>query len=127
MTLSTWILVAVAGAIGAPVRYLLDGFVQDRVRGDVPWGTFTVNMTGSFALGFLTGLSANGHLGRFGLSVLGTGFCGAFTTFSTFTFEVVRLIETGEHRTASIAVGASVVIGLAAAGTGLALAGLIPS
>ena len=80
---------------GAPARYLVDGFVQDRTRGDLPWGTFVVNVTGSLLLGVVTGLALGGHLGDLGKDMAGTGFCGAFTTCSTFTFELTRLAEEG--------------------------------
>ncbi len=121
MTLWLWIEVAVAGAIGAPARYLLDGFVQDRVSGDLPWGTFTVNMTGSFLLGLLTGLGLHAELSDAATTALGTGFCGAFTTFSTFTFESGRLIEVGDWRAAVVNVIGSLAVGLVAAAAGLAL------
>ena len=81
--------------LGAPARYLLDGFVQDRSRGAFPWGTFVVNVVGALLLGLVTGLALGGHLGDVGKQVAGTGFCGAFTTFSTFTFETTRLAEEG--------------------------------
>jgi CrcB protein len=87
--------VAVAGAVGAPCRYLLDGFVQDRTEGVFPWGTFVVNISGSLLLGFLTGLALYHAFGGAPRVWLGTGFCGAYTTFSTFTFESVRLLEEG--------------------------------
>lgn len=116
-----WIEVAAAGAIGAPLRYLLDGFVQDRVTGNLPWGTFAVNMTGSFLLGTLTGLGLHAQLSDAATTALGTGFCGAFTTFSTFTFESSRLIEDGDWRGAAINVSGSLVVGLATAALGLAL------
>ncbi|HET8930819.1 MAG TPA: fluoride efflux transporter CrcB [Acidimicrobiales bacterium] len=120
MTPLVWLEVAVAGAIGAPARYLLDGFVQDRVTGDLPWGTFAVNIIGSFLLGLLTGLGLHANLSDAATIALGTGFCGAFTTFSTFTFESSRLIESGDWRGAAINVIGSLAIGLVAAGLGLA-------
>lgn len=124
MSVLAWIGVAVAGAAGAPARYLLDGFVQDRTRGELPWGTFVVNVTGSFLLGVVTGLALGGHLGDLGKDMAGTGFCGAFTTFSTFTFELTRLAEEGRWAEAGRVAGASIVVGLAAAALGLALATL---
>lgn len=116
--------VAAAGALGAPARFLLDRFVAERSGGPVPWGTFTVNVVGSLVLGLLTGLALHQHLSRAAETVLGTGLCGAFTTFSTFSYETVRLIEDGSFLEASINVGASVACGLLAAGAGLAVAGL---
>ncbi len=122
MSLLVWFEVAVAGAVGAPARYLLDGFVQDRVSGDLPWGTFAVNIVGSTLLGLLTGLGLHAHLGHATTETLGTGFCGALTTFSTFTFESARLIEAGDWRAASINVIGSLLVGSAAAGLGIAVA-----
>lgn len=116
--------VAVAGAIGAPARYLLDGFVQDRTAGAFPWGTFVINMTGSLALGLLTGAALYHAFPSTPKVILGTGFCGAYTTFSTFTFETVRLLEDGDVTEAFLNAAVSLTVGLAAAAAGLALAAL---
>lgn len=114
----------VAGAAGAVVRYVVDGWVGDRTDGVLPWGTFVVNATGSLLFGFLTGLSLYRGLPATPLVVLGTGFCGAYTTFSTFTFQTVRLIEgrgvDGAFRNAA----GTLVTCATAAAAGLALAGL---
>ena len=114
--------VASAGAIGAPARYLLDGFVQRRTRGSFPFGTFVVNLLGAFALGVITGLALHHGLGKAPKVLLGTGFCGAFTTFSTFSHETMQLAEDGAWRDAGLNVALSLVLGLAAAAAGLALA-----
>ena len=124
MSVLAWVGVAIAGGVGAPARYLLDGFVQDRSRGALPWGTFVVNVVGAFVLGLVTGLALGGHLGDVGKQMAGTGFCGAFTTFSTFTFETTRLAEEGAWGEAAKNVCASLLVGLAAAALGLALATL---
>jgi CrcB protein len=112
----------IAGAIGAPARYLLDGFVQDRTEGAFPWGTFLVNMSGSLILGLITGAALYHAFPSTPKIWLGTGFCGAYTTFSTFTFETIRLIEERATGTAFRNVALSLVIGTAAAGAGLAIA-----
>lgn len=125
MTALAWLGVAIAGGFGAPARYLLDGFVQDRTGGAFPWGTFAVNVSGALLLGFVTGMALGGHLGSLGKDIAGTGFCGAFTTFSTFTFETNRLMEVGAWDEAAKNVGASLVVGLVAAALGLALATLV--
>ena len=117
----TWVVFLIAAAIGAPARYLLDGWVQDRTRGAFPWGTFTVNVSGCFLLGVLTGLGLYHDLDATTRTVLGTGGLGAYTTFSTFTFETVRLGEEGAVDEAFRYAAASVVVGLAAAAAGLAL------
>lgn len=116
--------IAVAGALGAPARYLLDGFVQDRTTGVLPWGTLVVNATGSFALGLLTGAALYHAFPSTPKTILGTGFCGAYTTFSTFSFETVRLLEDGATTKAVVNVALSLVVGLVAAAAGLALAAL---
>lgn len=124
MTLTTWVAVVAAGALGAPARYLIDGYVQDLSGGAFPWGTFAVNISGSFLLGFITGLTLYHGLGDLPRAALGPGLCGAFTTFSTFTFETVRLTEEGALDQAMKNIGFSLACGLAAAGAGIALASL---
>lgn len=124
MTALAWAGVVIACAVGAPARYLLDGYVQDLTLGAFPWGTFAVNVVGSFILGLITGLALYHGLGRLPHAVLGSGFCGAFTTFSTFTFETVRLTEEGATVEAAKNVGFSLVFGLSAAAAGIALASL---
>ncbi|MHB8512443.1 MAG: fluoride efflux transporter CrcB [Actinomycetota bacterium] len=95
MSTPTWVGFVVASAIGAPARYLIDGWVADRVEGAFPWGTFVINASGSLILGFLTALALYHGFPATAKVILGTGFCGAYTTFSTFTFETVRLAEEG--------------------------------
>jgi CrcB protein len=114
----------VGGAIGAPARYLLDGFVQSRTRAVFPWGTFAVNVSGSLLLGFVTGLALYHGLGPLPRTAVGTGVCGAYTTFSTFSYETVRLLEEGSAIAAAGTVALGVVVGLLAAAAGLALAAL---
>lgn len=119
-----WAAFVAAGAIGAPVRYLVDGAVGERTEGVFPWGTFLVNASGSLLLGFLTGLALYHAFPKTPKVVLGTGFCGAYTTFSTFTFETVRLVEEGAINEAfRNALGALLTCTVAAA-LGVALAAL---
>ena len=112
-----WLLVLAGAAVGAPLRYLTDRAVQRRHDSVFPWGTFTVNVAGSFVLGLLTGVSS-AHTWL----LLGTGLCGALTTYSTFSYETLRLTEAGSGLYAAVNVVASVVAGLAAAFTGVSLA-----
>jgi len=117
-----WVGLFTAGALGAPCRYLLDGFVQDHSEGAFPWGTFVINMTGSLLLGLITGAALYHAFPTIPKIILGTGFCGAYTTFSTWTFETIRLLEEGARREALLNAVLSLVIGATAAGLGLALA-----
>ena len=119
-----WVGLAVAGAVGAPCRYLLDRFVTDRVGGRFPWGTFVINVSGSLLLGLIVGAALYHALPNTPKVILGTGFCGAYTTFSTWTYETVRLLEDGEIADALRNAAFSVLASGAAAGVGLAVATL---
>jgi CrcB protein len=116
-----WLLVLIGGAVGAPLRYLTDRAVQARHDTVFPWGTFTVNVVGSLILGALTGAALSGAVGPGVQLLLGTGFCGALTTYSTFSYETLRLAETGARFFAAANVIASIVAGLGAVFVGLAL------
>lgn len=119
-----WVAFVVAGAVGAPLRYAVDNAVDHRTEGAFPWGTFVVNASGSFLLGVITGLALYHAFPSTPKVVLGTGFCGAYTTFSTFTFETLRLIEDGAVSEAMRNVAGTVLTCAAAAALGLALASL---
>ncbi len=115
----------VAGGVGAVLRYLVDRLVQRRVPSDFPYGTLVINVSGSLVLGFLTGAALHHGLAAGWLTVLGTGLIGAYTTFSTFTYDTVRLLG-GDAAAAGMAnVAVSVAAGLGAAAAGLALGGLL--
>ncbi len=120
----TWAGVVVAGAIGAPCRYLLDTVVQSRIGRPFPWGIFVVNMTGSLLLGLITGAALYHGFPNTPRIILGTGFCGAYTTFSTWTFDTVTLLENHEMGKALANALLSLAVGLGAAALGLALAAL---
>jgi CrcB protein len=122
MAAGVWVAFLVAAAVGACARFLLDGFVQGRTGGTFPWGTCAINVSGSFVLGLLTGLTLYHAVPADVRLVLGTGFCGAYTTFSTFTFETLRLVEEGRARAAARNVLVNTTGGLLAAGAGLLLA-----
>lgn len=96
MTLPVFLAVAVAGGVGAGVRLLLDEAISLRSRGEVPWATVIINVSGSLVLGVLTGLAVGQLLPESWHLVIGSGFLGGFTTFSTASFETVRLLQ--EHR-----------------------------
>ena len=120
----TLLWVALAGGLGAVARFAVDGVVRTRVSAAFPFGTVLVNVTGSFVLGIVTGLALGHVVSDEWRLVVGTGFCGGYTTFSTASFETVRLVE--QRRTAWAllnAVGTLVLtVGAAALGLWLGLA-----
>lgn len=116
-----FVLVCTGAALGAPARYLVDRAVQARHDTVVPWGTLAVNVAGSLVLGVLMGLGSGLDVPDGVVLVVGTGFCGALTTYSTFGYETVRLVETGARFYALANVVASLTAGLGAAVVGVAL------
>ncbi|MFJ8073342.1 fluoride efflux transporter FluC [Streptomyces sp. NPDC096176] len=111
----TWLLVIVGAAIGAPLRYLTDRAVQARHDSVFPWGTFVVNAAGSLVLGAVVGASVSFPA----YALLGTGLCGALTTYSTFSYETLRLAERGSRFLAVANVIGSVLVGLGSVFLGL--------
>ena len=120
-----WLLVIAGGLVGAPLRYLTDRAVQARHGTVFPWGTFTVNVTGCLILGTLTGAATHGAAPHSVQLLLGTGLCGALTTYSTFSYETLRLTETGARFFAAANVLASIVAGLGAVFLGISLAEVV--
>lgn len=108
-----WLLVVAGAVVGAPLRYLTDR----AVRSVFPWGTLIVNVTGCLVLGLLTGVASS----QLQL-LLGTGLCGTLTTYSTFSYETLKLAQNGARRYAAVNVIASVVAGFGATVAGAALA-----
>jgi len=115
------LLVITGAAIGAPLRYLSDRAIQSRHDTVFPWGTFSVNVTGSLLLGIITGAVTAGGASPQVQLALGTGLCGALTTYSTFSYETLRLLEGDARFLAAANVIASVVAGLGAAFLGVAI------
>jgi fluoride exporter len=115
----TVLLVLFGGAVGAPSRYLIDRYVQQRHASVFPWGTLTVNLLGCLVLGLLTG--AAHQLPKEFVTLAGTGFCGALTTFSTFGFETTRLLEEGSLLEAGLNALGSLVLGILIATAGYAI------
>ncbi|ATW52677.1 fluoride efflux transporter FluC [Streptomyces peucetius] len=112
-----WLLVILGATVGAPLRYLTDRAVQARHDSVFPWGTFVVNATGSLVLGAVAGASVSSHT----YALLGTGLCGALTTYSTFSYETLRLAERGWRFLAVANVAASLLVGLGSVFLGLEL------
>jgi fluoride exporter len=119
--LATVLGVVVGSAVGAPARYLLDRLVSSRHERLFPWGTFVVNVSGSFLLGVLLSAGVHGRVEPWLLAAVGTGFLGSYTTFSTYTWETMRLLEEGAVLVACLNLGGSIVAGAAAAAAGLAV------
>ncbi|MCP3817970.1 CrcB family protein [Streptomyces sp. A3M-1-3] len=117
-----WLLVVAGAAVGAPLRYLTDRAVQARHDSVFPWGTLAVNAAGSLVLGTLTGAAVSS--GAYAL--LGTGLCGALTTYSTFSYETLRLAELGRRFLAVANAAASVLVALGAVVLGGALGEVLP-
>ena len=117
-----WAMVIVGAAIGAPMRYLIDRTVQSRHDTVFPWGTFTVNVTACAILGFITGAASATTVSEPVQRLIGTGLCGALSTYSTFSFETLRLAETGSRYFAVANAAVSIVAGLGTAFVATALA-----
>ncbi|MEV4951488.1 fluoride efflux transporter CrcB [Paenarthrobacter nitroguajacolicus] len=122
----TVVLLALAGGIGAAVRFMVDGFMRQRFKTALPWGTILINVSGSLALGFLAGLLMRGQAPESLFLIVGTGFLGGYTTFSTASLETIRLVQSGRTGLALInglgSMAASVLAAAAGVGFGLLLA-----
>ncbi|AXE27026.1 fluoride efflux transporter CrcB [Streptomyces globosus] len=113
-----WLLVAAGAAVGAPLRYLADRAVQARHDSVFPWGTFAVNAAACLLLGLLTGAVLAGAASEGWQLLLGTGLCGALSTYSTFSYETLRLAERGRCGPAAANAAGSVLVGFGAVALG---------
>lgn len=120
MNIAIWVGVMVIGGLGSVARFMVDRAVARRAARSFPFGTLTVNITGAVLLGFITGLA----LSHQAALLAGTAFVGAYTTFSTWMLETQRLTEERQVWPAVANIVASVVLGVAAAAAGQAIAGL---
>ena len=118
MTALVWFGVAGLGGLGALLRFGVDGAVSERAASEFPWGTFVVNLSGSFLLGLVAGAALHGDA----LLLAGTAMLGSYTTFSTWMLEAHRLGEDGVLWLALVNVVLSVVLGVAAAELGRVIA-----
>lgn len=110
----TIILIGIGGLLGSIARYFLSQFIQNKYFSTLPLGTFIVNITGCFIIGVFLAISEKGNVNPEWRSFLTTGFCGGFTTFSTFTYESNVLMQEGEYFYLTLYVSLSVIIGFAA-------------
>jgi CrcB protein len=119
------LLVVIGAAVGAPMRYLVDRSVQGRHRTQMPWGTLAVNLAASLVLGLVTGAVASGFASHQVQLLIGTGLCATLSTYSTFSYETMRLAERGAAQLAALNVVLSVVGGVGAAFVGVQLGQLL--
>ena len=115
------LLVALGGAIGSAARYLVGAFVANRFGPDFPWGTFIVNVSGSFFIGVILSFVGGGQLPAGARPFLAVGIMGGYTTFSTYSHETLQLIQGGEFGAATFNTLGQVVAGLVAVYLGVVL------
>jgi len=124
MSPAEMLLIAGAGGAGAAARLVLDGLIRSRAGSGFPWGTTAINVSGSLLLGLVTALAALHGLAEPWTSAIGTGLLGGYTTFSTASFETVRLVQDRRH-TLALANGLGMlVLSVAAASLGWLLGSL---
>jgi CrcB protein len=116
-----WVGVGLLGGVGALARFLLDAAVSERAGSRFPWGTFVVNVTGTFALGVLVGADVHGDA----FMLAGTATLGSYTTFSTWMFETHRLGEQGQRLGMVLNVVVSLAVGIGAAALGRVVGGAL--
>lgn len=115
------LLVALGGAIGASTRYLLGMWIQTRLSSDFPWGTFVINVTGSFLIGLVLGLVNTGILSAEARLFLAVGVLGGYTTFSSFSYETLELLGDGNIQAFLFNALGQLVAGLLAVYLGIVL------
>ncbi|MEP6571937.1 MAG: fluoride efflux transporter CrcB [Gemmatimonadota bacterium] len=115
--------IAVGSAVGGVIRYLLGGLIQRLAGGSFPLGTLVINVSGSLLLGFLLRYALeSSSISPEMRAMLTIGFCGGYTTFSTFSYDTIRLLEAGSYGRAGLYIVASVVLSLAGTMVGFGLA-----
>ncbi|WP_458109018.1 fluoride efflux transporter CrcB [Arthrobacter sp. R3-55] len=122
----TVILLALAGGVGAAARFVVDGLVRSRLKTAFPWGTVAINVSGSLLLGFLAGLLMRGQASESLLLILGTGFLGGYTTFSTASLETIRLVQSGRTTLAVINGLGTMAVSVMAAAAGVWVSLMLP-
>lgn len=120
-----WLYIAVGGAVGAVARYGLSGWVHDRAGFGFPWGTLAVNLLGCLLIGFALRALEAIQVGADTRALVAVGLLGSFTTFSTFGYETMAMLEDGGWGRAGAYTAASVVLGLVAVQVGATAAGIV--
>ncbi|MFC8303966.1 fluoride efflux transporter CrcB [Specibacter sp. NPDC057265] len=114
-----FLVIAVAGGAGATARFMLDALIKATAKTDLPVGTQVINVSGSLALGVITGLALGGTVAEPWALVLGTGFLGGYTTFSTASYETLRLLLDGRPLASAANALGMLAAAVAAAALGL--------
>jgi CrcB protein len=121
-----YLLIGIGGFLGANARYLVAGWITERLGGSFPYGTLIINVSGSFMLGFfMEFISDHLFVHPHGRLFFATGFLGAYTTFSTFSFESLALLQEGSYFLASANIVGSVMLGLMAVLAGMIISRLL--
>lgn len=116
-----YLMVGIGGCLGAIARYVIGSYIGSRFGVRFPYGTFVINISGSFLVGFIVALLARTTASPNWRYLIPIGFIGAYTTFSTFEYETLRAIQDGQLATGLLNVGLSVVVGFAAVWAGAVL------
>ncbi|MGO4385185.1 fluoride efflux transporter CrcB [Specibacter sp. RAF43] len=125
MTPAVFAALAVAGGLGAAARFAIDAAIRGRLLTVFPWATFLINVTGSLALGVLTALAAASNLPAAWSLILGAGFLGGYTTFSTASYETIRLLAERRYLASLGSALGSLLACVAAAAVGLWLGSFV--
>ncbi|MBP1990027.1 fluoride efflux transporter CrcB [Paenibacillus eucommiae] len=111
--------IGLAGVVGTLLRYYMGKWISSKVGTGFPWGTWSINMTGSFLLGGLYAMNQHHDIPNWAWLIVGTGFSGGFTTFSTFGYETIQLLQSGKWYRAAVYIVASILLGLLCAWLGM--------
>lgn len=120
-----YFVVGIGGFLGAIARYVVAVYIAGRYGVRFPYGTFVINMSGCFLIGFIVTLLARTTASQYWRYLIPIGFIGAYTTFSTFEYETLRAIQEGQFATGLLNVALSVVIGFIAVWAGAAIGRVI--
>lgn len=123
---AVYCIVGTGGFIGANARFVLGRWAAQKWGTDFPWGTFLINVSGSFLLGLFAALAVRFAWNDGWRLLIAVGFLGAFTTFSTFTYESLQLMEQGRLLRAGLNLLGSVAVGMLGVALGVAAARILP-